>query len=546
MPDIKTIRTELLVIGSGLAGLRAAAAAVEAGAQVMVISKGQSASPEIMGFDVPVVEEDTIDLYYQDMEISGHKINNSSLGWTLAKCVRDQVSYLESLGVVFDKNKNGEYDTIHTLGTVYPRLVHCKSRTGTEGMLVVAKHCKDLGVKFQNCISVLTLLTDGKQILGAIAYDEQAKQMVCYLAKAVVLATGGCGAIQKVTTYPKTIIGDGYAMAFRAGADLVDMEFQQFEPCAFVYPPQIAGKVIATTLLRHGAALRNGKGEEFMQNYGLTRENAQKSNLSRAMVAEVKAGRGTPHGGIYYDMTMMTPEFLYEDHKIFTQPAVDVGMDLTKEMPEMMPAAHTNLGGIRIAADCSTQIPNLFACGEVIGGLHGANRIGGSAGAETVVFGAIAGNSAAEYLKTAPDLENESLEKNIEEGVAEVCRFLNRPVSEFTADEIRAQLGTIMADYVGINRDEDGLLEAKRQVGYLQELLDKAGADTLQDCADLYHCENMLLLANIQIRASLLRQESRGVFYRNDYPNQDDQHWCKNIVVHNRSNSIELEIVDPC
>ena len=545
MLDMRTIRTELLVIGSGLAGLRAAAAAVEAGAQVTAVSKGQSASPEIMGFDVPVAEEDTTELYYQDMEISGHKINSSSLGWTLAKCVKDQVSYLENLGVVFDKNEDGGYDTIHTLGTVYPRLVHCKSRTGTEGMLAVARHCKDLGVKFQNYVSVLNLLTDGKRILGAIAYDGEAMQLVCYLAKAVVLATGGCGAIQRVTTYPKTIIGDGYAMAFRAGADLVDMEFQQFEPCAFVYPPQIAGKVIATTLLRHGAALRNGNGEEFMQSYGLTRENAQKSSLSRAMVAEVRAGRGTPHGGIYYDMTMMTPEFLYEDHKIFTQPAVDIGMDLTREMPEMMPAAHTNLGGIRIAADCSTRIPNLFACGEVIGGLHGANRIGGSAGAETVVFGAIAGNSAAAYLKTAPDLEEGSVEKNVNAGAAEVCRFLERPAGELTAAKIRARLGSVMTDHVGIERDEAGLLEAERQVGYLQELLAQAGADTLRDCADLYHCENMLLLANIQIKASLLRRESRGVFYRSDYPSQDDRHWRKNIVVHNRSNHIELEVTDP-
>lgn len=546
MRDMKTIRTELLVIGSGLAGLRAAAAAAEAGVKVTVVSKGQSASPEIMGFDVPVVKEDSFELYYQDMEISGHKINNSSLGWTLAKCVRDQVTYLEKLGVVFDKNEAGEYDTIHTLGTVYPRLVHCKSRTGAEGMLLVTKHCKELGVKFQNSVSVLTLLTDGKKILGGLAYDTDNDQLICYLAKAVVLATGGCGAIQKVTTYPKTIIGDGYAMAFRAGADLVDMEFQQFEPCAFIYPPQIEGKVIATTLLRHGAALKNGNGEEFMENYGLTKANAQKSSLSRAMVAEVKAGRGTPHGGIYYDMTMMTPEFLYEDHKIFTQPAVDVGMDLTKEMPEMMPAAHTNLGGIRITADCSTQIPNLFACGEVIGGLHGANRIGGSAGAETVVFGAIAGNSAAAYLKTVAEQKESVVENAAKTGTEHVCRFLGRPMGPASAADIRAKLGVVMAEYMGIARDEAGLLEAKRQVKQLEKLLEQAGAESLKECTELYHCENMLLLANIQIEASLLRKESRGVFYRNDYPQQDDTCWCKNIVVHNRKDGIELEVCDPC
>ena len=544
MQDVKTIRTELLVIGSGLAGLRAAAAAAEAGVQVTVVSKGQSASPEVMGFDVPVVENDTRDLYYKDTEISAHGINNSSLGWALTNNVRDQVTYLESIGVVFDKNEKGEYDAIHTLGTVYPRLIHCKSRTGTEGMLLLSKHCKELGVEIQNGVSVLTLLTDGNQVLGGLAYDKNDDQLVCYLAKAVVLATGGCGAIQKVTTYPKTIIGDGYAMAFRAGVDLVDMEFQQFEPCAFVYPPAIEGKVIATTLLRHGAALRNGNGEEFMQNYGLTRANAQKSTLSRAMVAEVRAGRGTPHGGIYYDMTMLPPKFLYEDDKIFTRPAVEVGMDLTKDMPEMMPAAHTNLGGVRIAADCSTQIPNLFAAGEVIGGLHGANRIGGSAGAETVVFGAIAGTTAAAYLKNAPAYP-EDVQETVDAFTAKLCRFMDRPAGEVTAADIAAELGQIMERYVGIDRDEAGLLEARKLVAALEAKLEQAGAETLKENAQLCHCENMLLLSKIQIEASLMRQESRGVFYRNDYPEQNDEAWRKTIVVHNREGGLELEVCDP-
>lgn len=546
MQHLKTVCTELLVIGSGLAGLRAAAAAAEAGVQVTVVSKGQSASPEVMGFDVPITEKDTRELYYKDTEISAHGINNSSLGWTLTNNVRDQVTYLEKLGIQFDKTEDGSYDAIHTLGTVYPRLIHSGSRTGTAGMLRLNEHCKELGVQLHNGITVLNLLTGEQRILGALAYDKEEDRLICYKADAVILATGGCGAIQKVTTYPRNIVGDGYAMAFRANVDLVDMEFQQFEPCAFVYPPQIEGKVIATTLLRHGATLRNGLGEEFMANYGLTRENAQKSTLARAMVAEVDAGRGTPHGGIYYDMTMLPADFLYVDHKIFTQPAVQAGMDLTKVMPEMMPAAHTNLGGIRIQADCSTQIPNLFACGEVIGGLHGANRIGGSAGAETVVFGAIAGNSAAKYLKQGEKTQAQDHASALDACLAAVCRFMDRPVGDVTAASIREKLGSIMAKYVGISRNAEGLQRAKQLVQELTEQLEQAGAATLQENVGLYQCDNMLLLSRIQIEASLLRRESRGVFYRTDYPRQDDEQWRKNIVVHNSPSGIELTVCDPC
>ncbi len=546
MERLKTISTELLVVGNGLAGLRAAAAAAEAGVQVTVVTNGPSASPEVMGFDVPVTKNDTLDLYYKDTEVSAHGINNSSLGWALTNNVREQVTYLESLGAKFDTDENGEYEAIHTLGTVYPRLIHCGSRTGAEGMSLLNKHCKSMGVKIQGGVSVLSLLASDNLTYGAIAYDRNEDVLVCYRAKAVILATGGCGAIHKVSTYPRNIVGDGYAIAFRANVDLVDMEFQQFEPCAFIYPPQIAGKVIATTLLRHGATLRNGLGNEFMDDYGLTRENAQKSTLARAMVAEVNAGRGTPHGGIYYDMTMLPADFLYEDHKIFTLPAVEAGIDLTKEMPEMMPAAHTNLGGIRISADCSTQIVNLFACGEVIGGLHGANRIGGSAGAETVVFGTIAGNSAVQYLKDAHKVDENDYQQALKNGIDEVCRFMYRPVRDVTAADIRQELGTIMEKYVGISRDEEGLCKAKTLVQNLSDKLQCAGATTLKENTELYHCENMLLLSQIQIEASMLRKESRGVFYRTDYPEQNDKDWRKNIVVHNTSEGITLEVCDPC
>jgi succinate dehydrogenase/fumarate reductase flavoprotein subunit len=321
------------------------------------------------------------------------------------------------------------------------------------------------------------------------------------------------------------------------------MEFQQFEPCCFVWPEKIAGKVIATTLLRHGAELLNGERREFMQDYGLTRENAQKSTLSRAMVSEVEAGRGTPHGGIYYNMTMMSPKFLYEDHAIFTRPAVEVGMDLTKEMPEMCPAAHTCLGGVRVDENCCAGVRALYACGEVIGGLHGANRIGGSAGAETVVFGALAGKSAAAYIISGTKYPSKSAVKRAWKAEGpKLSAMLAQNGSGVSVAEIREKLGDLISEKLGITRSEKGLTEAKIEIDQLRAELSKAAAGSIDEAAEFYHCENMLLVASAQVEASLMRRESRGVFFREDFPKQDDENWEKNIVAGEKDGKLRLAV----
>ncbi len=356
----KLADTDVLVIGGGVSGLRAAVAAAEKGQRVALVSKGSCASPEIMGFNAPVMPGDSEKLYYEDIGKSGCGINDNRLARTLSQRVMGEVAWLESIGVHFNRDENGNYVAIHTLGTRYPRLIKSGMSSGVTEMNALVKLCDKLGIKQYMQVDILGLIKVGEKVCGAYGVDNK-DQAVFFSAKSVVLATGGCGAIQSFSTYPKALVGDGYAMAYEAGATLVDMELQQFEPCCFVYPKQIEGKVIATTLLRHGAELLNGEGREFMADYGLTRENAQKGSLSRAMEEEVRAGRGTPHGGIYYNMTMMSPEMLYKDHAIFTKPAVEIGMDLTKEMPEMMPASHTNLGGVIIDCGGRTEIPGLFA-----------------------------------------------------------------------------------------------------------------------------------------------------------------------------------------
>ena len=540
-----TVYTDILVIGSGIAGLRSAVAAAEKGVSAIIVSKGPCASPEIMGFNAPVLPGDSVQQYFDDLEVSGYGINNSRLAKVLSERVLPEVDWLESIGVDFDRREDGCYSAIHVLGTKYPRLIRSGVSSGVTEMNALRRKCEELNIETHMPVDILELLYTDDRVIGAYGVDGKTGALVRYIAKAVILATGGCGAIQSFTTYPDAIIGDGYAMAYQCGASLTDMEFQQFEPCCFVYPPEIKGKVIATTLLRHGAQLLNGQGHDFMADYGLTRENSQKGSLSRAMVAEVRSGRGTPHGGIYYNLTMFDEDFLYKDHAIFTRPAVAAGMDLTKQMPEMMPAAHTNLGGVVIDEGCRTELPGLYACGEVIGGLHGGNRLGGCAGAETVIFGHLAGESAAEYVKA--DTRSPSAAEVDEAWTAHKAKLDKLFASEKSCDakDIRVRLGQCLSNNMGILRNEQSIKAADDMVEQLKlELTRGAGAADAKQAAECIHAEHVLLIAKMQIKASMLRKESRGVYFREDYPYIDDKNWCKNIMIKKTDGKMEFSILD--
>ena len=541
--DFRTVFTDVLVIGGGVAGLRAAMAAADKGVKVTMVSKGGCASPEIMGLNAPVMPGDSADLYFADIEKSGYGINDSRLGRLLADRISGEVEWLENNGVHFAKDEGGAYLPIHTLGTAYPRLIRSGTSTGSDIMRQLNDRCKERGIVNERPIDVLGLLQAGRKVIGAYGLDGKTGSLVRYVAKSTVLATGGCGAMQSFSTYPRALVGDGYAMAYEAGATLVDMEFQQFEPCCFVYPPEISGKVIATTLLRHGAELLNGEGHEFMPDYGLTRSNAQKGSLARAMLAEVRAGRGTPHGGIYYNMTMLSPELLYVDHEIFTKPAVNAGIDLTKQMPEMMPAAHTNIGGVVIGADGFVGIDGLYACGEVIGGLHGGNRLGGCAGAETVVFGHIAGDGAADHAAGAEAADAEQIDGAWNKVCAHLDELMRRS-GDATPADIRKTLGLCLTENLGISRNADTIAKAMAEVGELERKLGSVTAADLKSAAEAVHCEHMLLLAMMQIKASDMRTESRGVYFREDHPETDEQNWRKNILIRKAENGMELSVRD--
>ena len=544
MNTIKQFKAELVVIGGGLAGLRAAAAAAEEGIDVLLLTNGPSASPDLSGFSAPVGSADSLELYVADMEASAQGINNTRLAKKLAAVSLEEIDYLENLGFVFDKNEDGSYNTIQSLGATVPRLVHYQSKTGVKAMELTRKSALDHKARIFNAATAVSLLNHGGKLTGVLFYDHKENCACACMCKALVLATGGYGAIQKFSTYPGNIYGSGYAMAYKAGADMVDMELQQFEPCLYVYPPEIKGKVLVTTLIRNGAKLYNGQMHEFMPDYGLTADNAQKGPLSRAIYSEILAGRASPHGGIYYDVRKLPDKLLFIDSRIFTQPAVNAGLDLHKDLPEVAPGGHTSLGGVQVDENCRSSIDNLFACGEVIGGVHGANRLGGNAGAETLVFGRIAGKSAAEYAGQ----NNYPSDEEYFTSLAEEAEILLKRLGGLEGSESIAEIcGAIlenMSENAGIFRSEESLCAAAAKFDDIEEKLNKASIDSIDDALMLYRCENMLLVGRMAVSASLLRKESRGVFYRSDYPQRDDENWLKNIVIHNNNGNMELEVCE--
>jgi len=535
--------SDVLVLGSGFAGLRAASAAARMGASVTIVEKGPRATPDILGFNVAVEKDDSLDAYESDLQKSSQSISNRDLEKLLVANARNELDFLEEVGLIFDKKPNGEYDVLHTLGSTYPRLVHYKAMTGIEGSKLMARDCKDHGAKFHQFIFIHKLIRTNGEIAGAIGVDMRSGEFKTFVGKAIVLATGGCGAIYDLTTYPKGITGDGFALAYDAGAEIIDMEFMQFEPCVFVYPEALKGKVIPTTLLRAGAQLRNGRNEDILSKYGLDRAAVQKYSLARAMLGEIRSGNASPHGGVFYDVSMLPRKRVVEDHAIFYRPAFAAGIDLMKDPAEVMPAAHTALGGVRINAHCETSLPGLYAAGEVAGGFYGANRMGGSAGIETLVFGNIAGINAGKHARNIESSDCSAVLESAKIEEAKLKILMHKDTTEITITKlsgIQEEIKKIMVSKVNLLKNRHELEEANERIRELQRELATKKAGNTKDLIRLLECGNMLKVALMIIESSLLRKESRGAFYREDFPETDNSNWKGNIVIRNVAQEMDL------
>jgi len=567
--DIRRYSYDVVVIGAGGSGLRAAIEARLRGKKTAVISKSlfgkahtvmaEGGCAAAMGNVNP---RDNWQVHFRDTMRGGKFLNNPRMAELHAKEAPDRVWELEAWGAIFDRTPDGKISQRNFGGHEYPRLAHVGDRTGLEMIRtlqqkVVAMQQVDAAesgdpeamIKVFAETTITRLITSGGRIAGAFGYVRDTGRFVFFEAPAVVLATGGIGRTFKVTSNSWEYTGDGHALALLAGATLLNMEFVQFHPTHMVWPLSVAGLLVTESVRGDGGVLRNSEGERFMFNYvpdvfrpmyAETEEEADRwyadqannrrppellprDEVARSIRAEVKAGRGSPHGGVFLDIASRLPaeEILRKLPSMHHQFLELADVDITKEPMEVGPAQHYVMGGVEVDADTAAAlVPGLFAAGEVSGGMHGSNRLGGNSLSDLLVFGRRAGAGAADYLDTTgtpPAVPDATLAA----ARAEALTPLQRDGGE-NPYTVHAEIQQTMSDLVGIIRREDEIKTALARLDTLRERAAKVSAPGGTAYNPGWHLaldlRNILLIAECVALAALERQESRGGHTRDDYP----------------------------
>lgn len=509
--------TDVLIVGAGLAGLEAAWAANAAGARTLVLSKGPCASGAVLGFNAPVGPGDSLALFCQDTFRGGWELGDPALIRRLAEGAVETVFQMEGMGQRFDREETG-YRLLQPLGCSVPRLVHSGNQTGRISMALLRGALEAAQVPFlENCMALRLLKKEGR-VQGALALALDTMEPLLISCKAVALCTGGAHVMGQ-STYPLSQTADGLHLAWEAGTALTDLEFIQFEPCRAVWPRPLG---ISTTLLSRGGTLKNRLGERFVLREYESEGAAPKDQLARLIALELAAGRGGEHGGVYLDLTGLPETEIKERHSLYYRRFLDAGIDLTRQIVEVGPAAHSMMGGVKIDENACASVAGLYAAGEVTGGLHGANRLGGNAGAETYVFGRIAGRSAALFAKPLPlpAWQDTDFSADFPAGKGWDTQYF---------EGLKGRIRQTLAQAAGPVRTEETLAEGVR---LLQCLESQALENALHWSAQKAKLEALHLARTglLICRAALARRESRGVHYRQDYPARDDAHFKKSLI----------------
>src|SRR5579875_296901 len=567
MPEYQKFEYDVLVVGAGGAGLRAAIEASAAGVKVGVVSKsllGKAhtvmAEGGVAAALANVDDRDNWKVHFADTMRGGQYLNNWRMAELHAKEAPARVKELEAWGAVFDRTKDGRILQRNFGGHRDPRLAHVGDRTGLEMIRTLQDHGIHQGIDFHMETTVLTLLKDGERCAGAFAYDRERGRFKLFHAKAVVLATGGIGRAFQITSNSWEYTGDGHSLAYHAGAELLDMEFVQFHPTGMVWPPSVRGILVTEGVRGEGGVLRNKHGKRFMfddipENYrSQTADNEDegwrytqgdksarrppelltRDHVARCIRREVKEGRGSPHGGVFLDIAWIKEKIpnaaehikkkLPSMYHQFKQLA---DVDITREPMEIGPTMHYVMGGVRVDAETQmSSVPGLFAAGESAAGLHGANRLGGNSLSDLLVFGKRAGEFAAKYAKEhgAGQIHNDQVE--------EAARWALAPFDRGPAGEnpyaIQHELQEMMQDLVGIVRRAEEMERALERIQQLKARAARAGVGGNREYNNGWHTaldlRNLLTVAEIVALAGLTRKESRGAHFRDDYP-QKDERW---------------------
>jgi fumarate reductase (CoM/CoB) subunit A len=515
--SLKEIVADVGVVGSGGAGLYAAIKAAESGSKTVLVDKGligRSGATVSAGGVTAVgpwsIPEDSQDAHCRDTLESGKHINDTKLVRTLVSGASDRVRELERWGIVFDRTANGDYLLGDAAGHSFPRALLMGDRVGLHVARVLRRRASQLRVNLTEDTFVTSILVQGGKAAGLTAVDARSGQLMAVRCKAVVLATGGAGQLYTVTTNPVQATGDGLALALRAGADLVDMEQVQFYPAGLVFPASLKG--VGLGLVEY-SMLYNSMGERFLSRYGCRdMERSSRDLLARCVYSEIRAGRTGEHGGVFLDARHV-PDSEFSSFQHEYELCLERGLDLKKERAEIAPSAHYCMGGIRIDDKCRSTIPNLYAAGEVTGGVMGANRLNGNSLADIMVFGAIAGKEAAEFARTARVASpgKELIERERER----IDRLISRGCGGRRTTELRRETRQIMWDHVGVIRSRESLSKA---TGLLDDLENELAATALVQKSwkcnpELFaylELDNMVLVAQAITRSASVRRQSLG------------------------------------
>jgi succinate dehydrogenase flavoprotein subunit len=578
MAEYQTFEHDVLVIGAGGAGLRAAIEASAVGVSVGLVCKsllGKAhtvmAEGGIAAALANVDDRDNWKVHFADTMRGGQYVNNWRMAELHAREAPDRVRELEAWGAVFDRTADGRILQRNFGGHKYPRLAHVGDRTGLEMIRTLQDHGIHQGIDVHMECTVLTLLTDAGRVVGAFAYERERGRFRLFKAKAIVLATGGIGRAYRITSNSWEYTGDGHALAYHAGAELIDMEFVQFHPTGMVWPPSVRGILVTEGVRGEGGVLLNSMKKRFMfqeipENYkSQTADNEEegwrytqgdksarrppelltRDHVARCIVREVKEGRGSPHGGVYLDISWIKERLpKAEEHikrklpSMYHQFKQLADIDITQQPMEVGPTTHYIMGGIRVDADTQMScVSGLFAAGECAAGINGANRLGGNSLSDLLVFGKRAGEFAANFARqqSTGQIDNRQLEESARQAVEPFERSDNADALAHGPYTIQRELQEMMQDLVGIVRTEDEMQRALEGIGRLWERASRVAVTGNREYNPGWHTAldltNLLTVSEAITRSAIERKESRGAQFREDYPSKDPAFANINIMV---------------
>lgn len=576
MAEFQAVDHDVLVIGAGGAGLRAAIEAAAAGVTVGLVCKsllGKAhtvmAEGGVAAALANVDDRDNWKVHFADTMRGGQYVNNWRMAELHAKESPDRVRELEAWGALFDRTPDGRILQRNFGGHKYPRLAHVGDRTGLEMIRTLQDHGIHQGIDVHMEYTILTLLKDGDRVVGAFGYDRERGRFKLFRARAVVLATGGIGRAFRITSNSWEYTGDGHALAYQAGAALQDMEFVQFHPTGMVWPPSVRGILVTEGVRGEGGILVNKDGRRFMfddipDNYrAQTADNEEegwrytqgdknarrppelltRDHVARAIMREVREGRGSPHGGVFLDIAWIKSKLPNASEVIkkklpsmYHQFKQLADIDITTTPMEVGPTTHYIMGGIRVEGDSQmSTVPGLFAAGECAAGLHGANRLGGNSLSDLLVFGKRAGQHAALFARAnkAPRIDPDAVESAAKKALAPFDR-----AGSATAEspyQVQHDLQGMMQDLVGIVRREEEMQRALGELARLEERASRAAVEGNREYNPGWHTAldlgNLLTVSQAITRSAIERKESRGGHFRDDYPEKDPAAARFNVVI---------------